>query len=101
MIVVHAAIPVDPELRDEAVEAAASLAEASRGEDGVIEYRVAVDADDPNLVRVFEQYEDEAAFAAHASSDHFTEFVASLPEYIDGEASLKRFEVSSVTEMDL
>ena len=101
MIVVHATLPVKSEKREEAIEAAKSVAEKSRDEDGIVEYRVAVDADDRNLLRFFEQYEDEAAFGAHASSEHFAEFVGTLPEFLDGEASLKRFEVSSVTEMDM
>ncbi|MDZ7688879.1 MAG: putative quinol monooxygenase [Halobacteriales archaeon] len=101
MIVVHATVPVDPEKHDEAIESAKSVAEKSRDEDGIVEYRVAVDADDENLLRFFEQYEDEAAFGAHASSDHFAEFVATLPEFLNGEANLKRFEVSEATEMNL
>ena len=101
MIVVHATVPVDPESREEAIEAALSVAEDSRNEDGVVDYHVAVDAADENLLRFFEQYEDEAAFGAHASSDHFAEFAAALPEFLDGEPSLTRFEVTEASEVEL
>lgn len=101
MLVVHATIPVDPESKEEAVEAARSVAEESRKEAGVISYHVAVDAEDENLLRFFEQYEDEAAFADHASSDHFAEMAAKLPEFLDGDPQLTQFEVTDASEIEL
>jgi len=101
MLVVHATVPVKGESRKEAVEAAISVAEESRDEEGVVDYRVAVDAEDENLLRFFEHYEDEAAFGAHASSDHFGEFASKLPEFLDGEPKLTRFEVSGSSEVEL
>jgi quinol monooxygenase YgiN len=101
MIVVHATVPIDADEREEALDAARSLAEESRDEDGVVSYEVAVDADEKNLLRFFERYEDEAAFEAHASSEQFADFVSRLPEFLDGEPKLTRFEVSSATELEL
>ena len=101
MIVVHATVPVESESREEAVEAAVSVAEESRKEDGVVGYNVAVDAEDENLLRFFEQYEDEAAFGEHASSEHFAEFVSKLPGFLDGEPTLTRFEVSEASEISM
>lgn len=97
----HATVPVNEESREEALEAATTVAEESRNEEGVIDYRAAVDVDDKNLLRFFEHYEDEAAFGAHASSDHFAEFASKLPNFLDGEPKLTRFEVSGSSEVEL
>jgi quinol monooxygenase YgiN len=101
MLVVHATFPIDPDRREEALEMIETLAEHSRAEDGVIEYRAAVDAEDPNLLRFFERYEDEAAFGAHSETDHFGEFAAALPDLLAGEPEVVRFDVSEATELDL
>jgi quinol monooxygenase YgiN len=77
------------------------LAENSREEEGVIEYRVATDVDDENLFRFFEQYEDEAAFGAHAEADHFERFEAELLELLAGEPEVTRFEIESATDVEL
>lgn len=99
MIVMHATMPVDPDSREDALDLARDLAEASREEDGVIDYRVATDAEDPNTVRVFEQYEDDAAVEAHMNSDHFQSFQADIAAHLAGEPTLYRFDVESKTQV--
>lgn len=101
MLVIHATVPIDPDHHDEAKALIQELADKSREEDGVVDYRATMDVDDPNLFRVFEQYEDEAAFGAHAQSDHFQEFQAAIPEHLAGEPSLTRFDVESVSDVEL
>ena len=78
-----------------------TLAEQSRAEEGTIDYRVAIDADDPNRLRFFERYEDEVAFGAHTETDHFEEFAGALPDLLDGEPEVLRFDVSEATELEL
>lgn len=101
MLIVHATFPIDPDRRDEALDRIETLAERSRGEDGVVDYRVAADVEDPNVFRFFERYEDEAAFGAHAETDHFQEFEAALPDLLAGEPEVTRFDVESATTVDL
>jgi len=101
MLVVHAVFPLDPEKRDEALDQIADLVEQSQAEDGVIDYRAATDVTDPNVVRFFEQYEDEDAFVAHTQTDHFEALEAALPEYLAGEPEIIRFDVDSAEELDL
>lgn len=101
MIVVHAAVPVDPENREEAIELIRELAEHSRAEEGVVDYRAAADVDDENLIRIFEQYEDEAALGAHGESDHYQEFQASIADLLAGVPEATRYDVESATELDL
>ncbi|MFY4814757.1 putative quinol monooxygenase [Haloarcula sp. AONF1] len=101
MLGVHAEFPIDPEKRDEALDLIRELVEQSRAEDGVIDYQVATDIDDPNLFRFTEQYEDEAAFGAHAETDHFETFESALPDLLAGEPDVTRFEVDSASEVEL
>ena len=101
MLVVHATFPIDPDQREEAVDHMKTLAEQSREEDGIIGYRVAADVDDENLFRFFEQYDDEAAFGAHAESKHFAEFAEVLPELLAGEPEVTRFDVEAATDVEL
>jgi quinol monooxygenase YgiN len=101
MIVIHAEFPIDPAHRDEAIEQATELAIESRAEDGVTAYRVTTDVEEPNTLRFFERYEDGAAFAAHAETDHFAEFEAALPELLAGEPTVTQFDVDSASEVEL
>ncbi|QKY17671.1 putative quinol monooxygenase [Halorubrum sp. CBA1229] len=101
MIVLHAVFPLDPDKRDEALDLIAELAEKSRAEPGMIEYRPTTDVDDPNVVRFFERYEDEAAFEAHSKTDHFQAFEAALPDLLAGEPEVTRFEIESADELEL
>lgn len=101
MIVIHATFPLDPAKRDEALDRIEDLVEQSRAEDGMIDYRAAIDVSDPNVVRFFEQYEDEAAFEAHSRTAHFEEFEAVLPTLLAGKPAVRRFDVDSATDLDL
>lgn len=101
MIVVHAEFPVKAEEREKAVESARSLAEESRREDGVLEYRVTADTDDENVLFFVERYEDEEAFGAHAETEHLGEFAAELPDLLAGEPEVTRFDVSEATDVEL
>ncbi|MFB6233689.1 MAG: putative quinol monooxygenase, partial [Haloarculaceae archaeon] len=94
MIVLHATVPIDAEYREDALDVIEDLAVASRAEDGVIDYRATTDVEDPNTVRFFEHYEDEAAFEAHLETDHYLAFAHALPEWLAGEPEVVRFDVS-------
>lgn len=93
MIVMHAEMPIDPDSREAALELFEELAEASRAEDGVIDYRVTTDVEAPNTVRVIEQYEDDDAVDAHMSSAHFESFQAGIAPHMAGEPALHRYDV--------
>jgi len=101
MIVIHATFPIDSQHREEATELMQELAEQSRTEAGVKQYRVAADIEDRNTFRFFEQYEDEAAFGKHAETEHFEEFESALPELLAGEPTVTRFDVEAASDLDL
>lgn len=101
MLVVHATFPIDSDSRERALELIETLADRSRQEDGVIDYRVAADVDDPNLFRFFEQYENEDAFGAHSETDHFQEFESELPGLLAGEPEVTRFDGADASTVEL
>lgn len=50
------------------------LTPPSRQEPGNLFYQAYQDSSEPSVFRLFEIYEDEAAYAAHGASDHFAEY---------------------------
>lgn len=101
MIVIHASFPLDPDRRDDALELIDDLVAESQTEDGVIDYRATTDVSDPNIVRFFEQYEDEDAFAEHGQTEHFREFAAALPDLLAGDPDVTKFDVESAEDVAL
>jgi autoinducer 2-degrading protein len=57
------------------LEAMRSLVPASRAEPGCISYFAHRDTSDPRRFMFYEQYVDEAAFAAHQATEHFDRWV--------------------------
>lgn len=47
------------------------MIEPTREEPGNLAYQVHRDPDDPRVFLLYEQYVDEAAYAAHGASEHF------------------------------
>jgi quinol monooxygenase YgiN len=101
VIVLHATFPIDPEKREKALALVEDLVEASQTEEGTIEYRATTDVSEPNVIRIFEQYEDEAAYEAHAESDHLGAFKEALPDLLGGQPEVIKFEVESATTLDV
>lgn len=100
MLVVKGTIPIAPDKREEAVELMSNLTEHSQSEDGIIDYRVSIDIDDRNTLRILEQYENEEAFNNHMETEHVEEFMTSIPDLLAGEVEAKRFEVSSSSDLE-
>lgn len=61
----------EPGAEDEIARLLGELAGPSRAEPGCLEYRVHRNPEDPADFFIYEQYRDEAAFAAHHASEHF------------------------------
>jgi quinol monooxygenase YgiN len=59
---------------DAVLAALRPLVEASRREPGCLMYQPHRDPDNPNVLFLYEQYEDEAAYQAHAEFEHFETF---------------------------
>ncbi|QDX41431.1 putative quinol monooxygenase [Salarchaeum sp. JOR-1] len=94
-MVSHATFPLGPATREDALDRIDGLVEASQAEDGMFADHAATDVSDPNLIRFFEQYEDEAAFESHTRTGHGQEFETALPDGLAGEPDVRRFDVAS------
>ena len=70
---------------DTVLHALEQVSPASRAEPGVQYYQAYRDPAAPNVVRLFEVYDDEAAFQAHCASEHFKTWVlgTAVPELED------------------
>lgn len=101
MLVVHATFPIAPDARAEALELVDELVEQSNREDGIIDYRAAVDVQDDHVLRFIERYEDADAFESHLGTEHFAAFEERLPDLLGGEPEAYRFEVSDASELEL
>jgi len=55
------------------------MADASRAEDGCVEYGYAEDIFDPGLIHVKELWTNQAALDRHFASDHIAEWRAEWP----------------------
>jgi quinol monooxygenase YgiN len=59
---------------DAVLAALKPLAEASRQELGCLMYQAHRDPEDDRIIFLYEQYADEAAYQAHADSEHFKRY---------------------------
>ena len=99
MIIVSGIIAVDPANHDAAVELMNTVAEATRAEDGNIDYAFWADLSQPGRFRVFEQWNDQDAIDAHFVSPHMAEFMGGLGGVGVTETAIDRYEVSDVSKL--
>jgi quinol monooxygenase YgiN len=66
-------------------EVIAEMAPPSRAEPGNRFYQAHRSPEDPRLFFLYEQYDDEAAYEAHMSSEHFTRLVKqeAIPDLLE------------------
>jgi len=80
MIVVVGQFRFPPERMEEARPAMRRVMEATRAEDGCIEYNYGEDVLDPGLIRVSEVWESREHLAAHFKSAHMQRWIAERAE---------------------
>jgi quinol monooxygenase YgiN len=76
-------------------EAMRAMIEASRVEDGCLEYGYAEDVLDPGLIHVREIWRDRAALDRHLLSAHLCNWRATWPDLGIGERELRRHELGA------
>lgn len=95
VIIVKARTRIRSDKRGEAIAAAKKMAEATAAEPGNTSYTFSFDLDDPDVVHLFEEWEDEESLATHFTLPHMAEFVVALGEIIDGDMPTTKYVVSS------
>ncbi|HCD27709.1 MAG TPA: hypothetical protein DER02_09315 [Gammaproteobacteria bacterium] len=104
MIIVHGKIPIHGEQRDVALKLAQQMADATRAEYGCITYEFYIGLSDPNMLMLFQEWENTEALMAHFETEHMQEFLEALPEIVSGDIVTRRYAVHSMEEeetMDL
>ena len=69
--------------------------DASRAEDGCLEYSYGEDVLDPGLIRVFEVWRDQAALDAHFASEHIAAWRAHGQRFGVSDRRLFAYEIAS------
>ena len=93
MIVVQGTIPVKPELRNDALQAAQEMMEASQAEPGCITYEFFVGLANPNTLMLFQEWDSVDALQDHYKSSHTEVFLRKLVDFLDGEIATRRYAV--------
>lgn len=96
MIIVKGSFPIKADQQPEALDLVQDLACASRKEPGCLSYEVYVQADEPQVIMVWQQWSNLDALEIHFGSDHVDAFLDAIPDMIDGEVLSARYDVSSV-----
>ena len=99
MIVVGVDLPINPDHRQRALDAALVMAAASEAEAGCIAYRFGADLADPNLFHLFECWESPEAMEAHMASPHMATFMQEAGAVLAGAPVGTRYEVASSTSL--
>ena len=73
----------------------AAMLDASRAEDGCLEYSYGEDVLDPGLIRVFEVWRDQAALDAHFASEHIAAWRAHGQRFGVSDRRLFAYEIAS------
>ena len=76
-----------------------AMLEASRAEDGCLEYSYAEDVAEPGLVRVFEVWRDQAALDAHFKTPHMATWRSHWPAFGVSDRRLFAYEVASERQL--
>jgi quinol monooxygenase YgiN len=79
MLIILGTVRLPPQNLAGAHAAMAAMVEASRAEDGCVEYGYAQDVLEPGLIRVTEVWRDRAALDAHFATPHLAAWRAQWP----------------------
>lgn len=96
MIIVKGSFPIKADQQPVALDLVQSLASASRKEPGCLSYEVYVQADEPRVIMVWQQWSSLDALELHFGSDHVDAFLDAIPDLIDGDVQSARYDVTSV-----
>lgn len=101
MIIVHGTIPIRTDAREQALELAHDMAQATREELGCLSYDFYIGLSDPNTLLLFQEWENMESLMAHFQTDHMDEFLQELPKLVSGDIKTRRYAVQSVDEEEV
>jgi quinol monooxygenase YgiN len=92
LVIVHGSVDVKPEHWEELMRLCLEHVERSRQEPGCISHAVHVDAEDPNRLVFFEEWESMEALEAHFRVPTSITFVEQAEELAAGKPEIRIFE---------
>lgn len=92
MIAVIAKVPVQPEKKEEALEAVKNLMAEVAKEEGTLYYTLNIDQKEPNTLVFLERYKDMDALGVHGSTPHFKAFMEKAMAFAAGAPEIKVLE---------
>jgi quinol monooxygenase YgiN len=99
MIVVAGRVAIKPERREELIAIARKVIAQTKQEAGCIAYDYYFDLLDPNVVLVYEEWESEAALAAHLQQPHTQEFLQTVGDMFARPPAIYRHEVTTSSRL--
>jgi quinol monooxygenase YgiN len=93
MHAITAAMTWDPSDRDDLIKTLAALSQASRQEEGNVDYWWAEDVAEPGTFHVFECWASDEAFARHCQAPHYLAFMRDCGPRVKS-AAASRHEIS-------
>ena len=93
-VIVAGTVRVAPDAIERILPHMQVMLEASRAEEGCIEYSYARDVLDPGLVRVYEVWRDRGALTAHFQSEHMGQWRAIWPEFGVSERRITAYDIA-------
>lgn len=100
MIIVHGIIPIKPDRREEALQLARDMSEATQTEEGCVSYDFYVGLRDPYTLVLLQEWDSVEAWMEHFRTAHMKAFLDELPHVVDGEIITRRYAVQAVEESD-
>jgi quinol monooxygenase YgiN len=98
MLLIVGTVRLPPHNLDAARPIMRRMVEASRAEDGCIEYSYAEDLFEPGLIHVKELWTGQPALDRHFAAPHLAEWRAAWPALGIGERTLRLYEVAEARE---
>ena len=101
MIIITASFAVQPAERDQIVALCSKHSARSRAEAGCISHHIHADCDDPARLFFYEEWQDEAAVAAHFAVPESGEFVKRLTALLGERPKIRIYRADAVSMDDL
>ena len=92
MILVTGTMPLQPAQQEAALDAVRTLQAHTRTEPGCHAYRFALDIDEPHLLRVHEEWEDDESMQAHLATPQFADFIERIGDKLAGAPDVTRWD---------
>jgi quinol monooxygenase YgiN len=99
MIVTVGRVTTDAQRREELVRVGQAVAQASRAEDGCIDYRIYQDTENPDEFVFVEEWESDEALRRHFATSHVAEFMQAILATLAGPPDVKFHTVASSLDL--